>query len=316
MNDASFAPYRIPDKASTDSAVRELFSGHLTGKVSLSEKGKRHLVVPFVRREERLTQHDHDYLEIVFVLSGSGRHTVGQRTYTVGAGDIFFLDNETPHGFSLARGERCVYVNFSFLPEVLDRTFSMDALAGGVHFFLIEPFFREDDDFSRRLTIAGDVFERFRHCALLAVDTFFHSYPAPATATQAVFRSFIELLHDEYGRAIASRPEIYAGREAIYREILAEVDSRLAEKFTLNDIAGSVGIGRTRIAEIFREKRGETIVEYANRRRVESAEKLLRESDMSIVDAALNAGFNDTSNFNRIFKKITGKTPAAYRSGR
>ena len=53
--------------------------------------------------------------------------------------------------------------------------------------------------------------------------------------------------------------------------------------------------------------------DYITVRRIDLARKLLSDSDRNILDIAMMCGFNNTANFNRAFKKVTGKTPKEIR---
>jgi AraC-like DNA-binding protein len=53
---------------------------------------------------------------------------------------------------------------------------------------------------------------------------------------------------------------------------------------------------------------------YLNSRRITKAKNLLRTTPRSVADIAVSLGFADPTGFGRIFKKLTGQTPSAYRS--
>ena len=86
-----------------------------------------------------------------------------------------------------------------------------------------------------------------------------------------------------------------------------------SEPITLRDIAATAGLCRTYYCSVFKELNGMTPWDYVNIKRIEHAMHLLRESDNTILNIALQSGFNNTANFNRIFKKTTGLTPMNYR---
>ena len=56
-----------------------------------------------------------------------------------------------------------------------------------------------------------------------------------------------------------------------------------------------------------------TAWDYVNIKRIEKSLGLLKNTDDTVLSVAAECGYNNTANFNRIFKKITGLTPAEYR---
>jgi len=59
---------------------------------------------------------------------------------------------------------------------------------------------------------------------------------------------------------------------------------------------------------------GETPHHYLQRRRVERAMELLRETDASVTDICFDVGFNSLGTFSRTFRAIVGEPPSAYRA--
>jgi len=94
------------------------------------------------------------------------------------------------------------------------------------------------------------------------------------------------------------------------RELL---HSAFADVPTLEKIAATVGIHPVHLAREFRRYYQCTIGEYIRKVRVEHACLQLTQTDMTLMDLALESGFYDQSHFCRSFKRITGMTPAHYR---
>jgi len=89
---------------------------------------------------------------------------------------------------------------------------------------------------------------------------------------------------------------------------------RLAETLTLSDVAGSVGVHPVHLARAFRRHHGCTVGEYVRRLRVGLACQQLTHSSASLTEIALATGFPDQSHFCRVFKRVTGRTPGAFRA--
>jgi YesN/AraC family two-component response regulator len=82
----------------------------------------------------------------------------------------------------------------------------------------------------------------------------------------------------------------------------------------LDAVAGEAGMSPSHFSRIFRKVMGLSYQDYLNSRRITKAKNLLRTSPRSVTDIAVSLGFADPTGFGRIFKKLTGQTPSAYRS--
>jgi AraC family transcriptional regulator len=91
------------------------------------------------------------------------------------------------------------------------------------------------------------------------------------------------------------------------------VHEHFAEHLTLELIARQVGVHPVHLVREFRKHFRLTVGDYIRRRRIEYACRQLSESDIPLIEIALNAGFSQQSHFSRIFKAVTGMTPTAYR---
>lgn len=86
-----------------------------------------------------------------------------------------------------------------------------------------------------------------------------------------------------------------------------------AEALSRRDIAGHVGISEDHLTFCFRQELGTTPIAYLQRYRINQAKQLLRESQQSITEIALNVGFADSGYFSRLFHRETGMSPEAFR---
>lgn len=85
------------------------------------------------------------------------------------------------------------------------------------------------------------------------------------------------------------------------------------DRVHLSTVAGWVGINPVHLAREFRRHHGCTVGQYVRRLRVDSASRKLVESDSPLAAIALEVGFANQSHFCRIFKAVTGISPAQYR---
>ncbi|MEI6563751.1 MAG: AraC family transcriptional regulator [bacterium] len=84
----------------------------------------------------------------------------------------------------------------------------------------------------------------------------------------------------------------------------------------LKDIAREVGLSPYRLAHVFKEYSGKTLLQIVIHSRIQNARQLLENTDKNCTEIAYEVGFNDQSYFIRHFKRLTGITPARYRRTR
>ncbi|HEX9136925.1 MAG TPA: helix-turn-helix domain-containing protein [Nitrospirota bacterium] len=82
----------------------------------------------------------------------------------------------------------------------------------------------------------------------------------------------------------------------------------------LDTVAGKAGMSPSHFSRIFRKVMGLSYQSYLNGCRITKAKNLLRTSPQSVTEIAVSLGFADPTGFGRIFKKLTGHTPSAFRS--
>ena len=91
------------------------------------------------------------------------------------------------------------------------------------------------------------------------------------------------------------------------------ISKHYAENIVLDEVAESVHISPYYLSHLFRDELGITFIEYVTRMRVERAKQLLSDSSRTVSDVAREVGYDDAGYFSRVFKKVTGRTPVAYR---
>lgn len=109
-----------------------------------------------------------------------------------------------------------------------------------------------------------------------------------------------------WGRAAVGEPAaVAAGRR--YAEL------HIADKILLADVARHVALSTDHFSRLFRGATGLAFGEYVNRRRVENAQQLLRDSAQRVSDISYACGFDSVPHFNRVFRRLTGISPTRFR---
>lgn len=91
------------------------------------------------------------------------------------------------------------------------------------------------------------------------------------------------------------------------------IDAHFKEDLRLETLAGLVGMTPTSFSRFFKLRTGRSLSDYISDIRIGHASRLLMDSTTSIAEICYECGFNNISNFNRIFKKKKGRTPKEFR---
>lgn len=92
------------------------------------------------------------------------------------------------------------------------------------------------------------------------------------------------------------------------------VKNNISKKITLSDISWHLHCSTVTLTEHFKKEFGITIMEYVMKKKMQRAEQLLLNSDMSIREVSEACGFPSIEYFSRSFKKHSGLSPYAWRS--
>lgn len=100
---------------------------------------------------------------------------------------------------------------------------------------------------------------------------------------------------------------------ALQRKMSDFIYENYQRKITLDDIAASAGVNRSKCNALFRKYTQKTPIAFLGSYRLEMGSKLLSQSDESVAFVAQACGFSEQSYFNRQFLKEYGCTPMEYR---
>jgi len=95
--------------------------------------------------------------------------------------------------------------------------------------------------------------------------------------------------------------------------VLPYLQRHFHEKIVLSDLARTCDMNSFEFSRCFRREQGVTFRDYLMRLRIEVAARRLRRDGQSVLDVACSVGFNDPSQFARLFRRHMGVTPTGYR---
>jgi len=116
-----------------------------------------------------------------------------------------------------------------------------------------------------------------------------------------------ELLHD----TPVKNQYTYKDRQRI-KTIYEFIDNNYQQKIEINEIAEIVNLSNPAFCRYFKKMTLLTFVQFVNHYRIDKAKKLLMNGD-SVTAVCYDCGFESLSYFNRIFKRVTGQNPQAFK---
>lgn len=125
---------------------------------------------------------------------------------------------------------------------------------------------------------------------------------------------FFELLHLLLADILKRLAERHAERYSKnVRAALQIIDERFGEAVGLEEIASQLSLSSAYLSRLFKRETGSKFSEYLQKRRIEEAKRLLRDTNDKVYLVAARVGYPDQHYFSEIFKRRTGFTPMDYR---
>jgi len=237
--------------------------------------------------------HVHEKLELLFIISGSGRYLVEGVSYPIQAGDIFIMQMAEFH-----------VPKIDFKDQNYDRVvlqFSPDCLTETLNSHLLAPFIERKNGTLNRYTKNEISTEFIRSCT----DRIFKV----CKGGQACVLSYvIPILQEIYNAWEKNRNTNQQNTEQLSSKIVAYVNKHLFDITGLEQMEKDLYLSRTHINRIFRSVTGSSVWNYVQIKRLFAAREMIRKGTLA-REAAAASGYQDYSAFYRAYKKQFGHSP-------
>jgi AraC-like DNA-binding protein len=246
--------------------------------------------------------HFHPEYELVFLDGADGTRHVGKHVSRFHGSDLVLIGSNIPHlnfdyGIKRAYEKIVVHIKPDFLTTAYASTPELkkigELLMLAQHGIAFGKVTQESIGNRLKKLHTLNYFERFLELlALFQV---------------LAFAEDRELLHTQ--PYVNPHTEKEQGR---LKKIYAFLDENFQRKIEIDEVAGLTNLTNAAFCRYFKKMTRLTFTEFVNHYRIDKAKKLLR-LDNNITETCYQCGFESISYFNKVFKKVTGENPLAFK---
>lgn len=250
--------------------------------------------------------HKHEEVELNFVQNCHGtRRIVGDSIEDVGEYDLVLMGSGLEHAWEQheCKSDRIREITIQFSPDLLGEVF--------LH--------------KRQMDSICKLLEKARRGVCFSMPTIMKVYGMldDVTHTQPGFYRVLKMLTILYELSLADDSRMLSSSSFAHAHISSDsrrvqkvkkyVEKNYPSEIHLNDLAQLAGMTPTAFSRFFKLRTGKTISNYIIDIRLGAAARQLIDSTMSVAEICYGCGFNNVSNFNRLFKSRKGFAPKAFR---
>ena len=250
------------------------------------------------------TYHTHEELQLILVIKGHGSAYIGDKILHFKEGDIYLLGKNLPHVFKDKLSDQdhgIESISIFFLQDFMGTGF-LELPESRLLGALIE-------ESNRGIQVKGNLQERI-------TESIWQIYNSQGLNRLLTLVDTLELLAQSEDLSFISSPGYHKPKRSVDgRKINDVFDFMLANysrEIRLEEIAEIAHMSSTAFCRYFKHHTRKTYSRFLNEIRVGQACKMLVDDKLAISNICYSSGFNNISNFNRQFKKITGFTPSQY----
>lgn len=258
-------------------------------------------------------EHRHVEFEIGYFKSGKGIYKTAAKDYSIQKGDIFLFRSNEAHWISKISAEEPMEImNIHFEPHLIwnanQSLFVPDAL---------RIFLNKQHTFCHRLDRQNPALEQIKYLLLNIEKEVSEKKREYSFMIRSSLLSILILLTRDFGYE-------YQGDDGSFSRDTTEaiensmdyILNHLADDLTLAELAQVANLSKTYYSTVFTKLNGMSPWDYIVGKRIELSISYLHNGHDTMLSVALKSGFKSTANFNKAFKKFTGKTPSEYRNTR
>lgn len=255
-----------------------------------------------------VTPHNHLFLELTYILSGTVEHTINGQTSILQAGDYFLVDYGCMHAYRTIDERPFANLDCIFLPEIID-----PALTGTESLHdLFEHYLLHFNLQALTENPANMIFHDHDNRIRTILEQMQAEDDMRAPGFSEMIRChLIEILLLTVRRL--DNASVASGGQNITAYLTAYVSKYYMQHISLSDLAERLNYSLPYVSKCFKDEMGVTFVNYLQNYRVKQASRLLVNTRKTLPEIAEAVGYRDVKFFSELFKASIGMTPGTFR---
>ena len=276
--------------------------------VKIADQVRSEKITITVCDSPKTNYHDHEFLELTYVLKGRANHILNGISSVISEGDYFIVDYGVKHQYNQIGEVPFTVVNCLFLPSLIDETLRhcqrFEEVADS---YLIKFNYRNLKDAPTKF-IYHDSDGHIRNL----ISRLQKEYTAKDMGYKEIMRcQLIEILIDTMRNV--KLPSPIENESDIIKYISDYAAKNYMDKLSLREITKNYPYSLGYISRRFKEERGVSFQEYLQSIRVWEACRLLANTSKKISEISALVGYENIKFFNEIFKRQTGITSREFK---
>ena len=249
-----------------------------------------------------VTSHYHNGCEIYFFISGDVEYFVENKKYSLKCGDIMITREDEIHSpvFNSQKDYERIFIQFD--PALLDKYKTPS-------FNVLDIFYKRNAGVDNKLSLNESGVKKFWELLNKLIRADSMEGGTSEMLRDAYFYEILAFLHKSFYDQ--EDDDIHALPDKLV-PVIEYIESHLDSDLSLDVLENKFYINRYYLCRIFKKNTNVSLHDFIVYKRINRAKLLLSEG-YSVTEVAQMAGFNDYSNFIRVFGKIAGISPGKYK---